>query len=64
MHIGYLLSIKQVIFFLIFSLITGDKTDFLSASDIVKLIHNWELTFRILPFFFFFFFFAFLLLSI
>ena len=34
------------------SLIVGDKTDFFFSTGIVKLIHNCELTFRILSSFF------------
>ena len=48
-----------IIFFYNFSLISSDKIAFFfffffSASGIVKLINNWELTFRILSCHFFF----------
>ena len=49
--IDYLLSIKQVIFFSLLLLVIKL---FFSASNIVKLIHDWELTFRILSCHFFF----------
>ena len=65
-YIGYLLSIKQVIVFRFSHLLLEMKLMF-SASGIVQLIHNWELTFRILSCLYFFiiivFFFCFCLLN-
>ena len=44
--IGRFQAIKTDVL-LIFSFITGDKTEFLS-NDVFKRIHNWNLTFGIL----------------
>ena len=44
--IGHFQSIKTGVL-LIFSFITGYKTEFPSANDVFKRIHNWNLTFRI-----------------
>ena len=52
LSIGYLLSIKQS-FFRCSHLLLVIKLISFSASGIVKLIHNWELTFKILSCHFF-----------